>query len=201
MTLDTTDLVITYRWIRKSKYFFSSITLLSILLFLVFAVRPAILESLRAYKELQNIKKVENGLLSKIEKLHEIEEILISEKENLEKLQIQIPQKSNESDLTAKLSNYCKNNNLIMNEITFSFESPSPKSQYQTLSFVLQVEGETTKFVDFLSDIENSSRLIKIDSIEIESQKDQSGEKTLRSDATLEGKAYYKTDNIVLENN
>lgn len=201
MTIDTTDLIITYRWIRKSKYFFSSITLLSILLFLVFAVRPAILESLKAYKELQNIKKIESALLTKIEKLHEVEEILISEKENLGKLQSQIPVKPEESNLVAKLSDFCKKNNLIMNEITFSFESPSPKSQYQTLSFILQIEGETTKFVDFLSDLEDSSRLIKIDSIEIESQKDQSGEKTLRSDATLEGKAYYKTDHIVLKNN
>lgn len=184
--------------ITKNKYFYFSLTLSLTTIFILFAIRPALVESTKRLKQLSETKVLESSIKNKVEAIHEVERITSENETGFQKLNYQIPTSPNETTLTKRIELYAKKNGFILSKIDFIIQQEKDLSnRYKTVSFKFTIEGDIEKITTLLDDIENENRLIKIESVKMsKSRSKNAGDDITRSSGLIEinALAFYKIE-------
>lgn len=144
--------------------------------FYLFLVRP---QSEAAAIEAQRIEQARLELLEKQSSIHtvkEIEEKLAESREAQKEFETRYLFSRNKvsSELLNELDQICAQAGLLRNRVAFNYGA-EPEFGYLRLSLTLPVEGTYTNIRKFLNVLESRSKLIIVDSMVLQSEKEGTG--------------------------
>ncbi|MDQ5981828.1 MAG: hypothetical protein QG570_586 [Patescibacteria group bacterium] len=159
-----------YQTIKNSKYFYLSLTLIITSVFVVFAIRPAIVEAIDTYNNLEDLKKIETILEEKRTKLEEARSLMTTYAVEIEKLDEAFPSETAESNLLANFSKTAQLNNVVIESITFDepIDEKIPDSEYKEANYIIKIEGKYPDIENFISEVYKYLRITTISSVQIE---------------------------------
>lgn len=157
------------------KKIFIPILLFAVLIVAVYLVLPQY-QKYRANKEEINLK---NSQLAKTEEyftnLQKIKDDLAKYKKSLEKIEAGLPKDISLPFLLNFFSKKSSENGLFIKSMALGQEAPNEKEESsqktQDAYFVLEVSGTYPSLKNFVKNLENSSRLVEIETISIRKEK------------------------------
>jgi hypothetical protein len=178
------------------------LSLATISVFAIFALRPTLLTIAELIKEIEAKEELVDKLDSKIETITAAQIIYDKHRNNIELLKDAVPQQAKIDHLIYQLEGLVEKNNLRAQSIAVK-ETPlldSPKKSVQSgqndkessesVSFDIKVRGDYVSLFSFITDVENLLRPIKIINTTILAQQDEETEEIFLS-LTLSGDMPY----------
>lgn len=184
------DIRARYKEIQRNKYFYLSLTLATSSIFIVFAIRPTVIQALETYTNLQELKEIETKLVDKNEKLAIAKSLLEQNSQKTELLNKSLPSQAEESIFLGNLNEAAYRNQIILDDIMFSFSNTNESGDYKEVPFEASFDSEYKNFSSFIKDINNFLRLVEITEIKIQENASLKGK---RIKGKIAGKIFYKT--------
>ncbi len=140
--------------------------LLTISFFSLFAIKPTATTIAKLIKEVNDSQEVNEKLVKKVESLYQAQKAYQAIESELTYINSALPQNANYINLASKINYLAYNHNLLISSSNFSeFDLINPNPDQNLLNLKLSVAGDFLSIKDFLNDLENLDRLIKINSI------------------------------------
>ncbi|MFW6143321.1 MAG: type 4a pilus biogenesis protein PilO [Patescibacteria group bacterium] len=158
---------------KTKVYTMVGLSLLALIIFGAFAIRPALATVVELKKKVIEQKEASLKLEQKIKDLSRAQILLSKHENDIQLLEKALPHKKNSAQILETIYALAKRNNLRPNRLSFAKENqikiklPNDVITIHSVPILLQVEGVFPDFNSFLQDLENSSRLIDIDEIRI----------------------------------
>lgn len=155
----------------------------TIVIFVIFAIRPTIITILELNKEIQKKEVVLTQLKTKVKNLQTAGNLIRSEALNIRYVDLAIPTKSNPETLIKQLEELSNQNSLNLMSVTLSDvvifgdtvtqkkkrgEIALPENAME-LPFTLSAAGSYQNIINYLKAIENMKRPVMIDNLSINS--------------------------------
>lgn len=162
------------------------LSLSTVIVFSIFAIKPTVLTIIELNKEINSKEETVTRIEQKLINLQKANDILQSEAERLVIIDKSIPDSANLEDLILETEKLATKNslqilNLSISDVIITRDDESKKKKIEELEklpldadelpFVTSLTGSYQNMTLLLSDIENSLRPVKIDSIAINSSK------------------------------
>ncbi len=159
-----------YKTIKNSRYFYLSLTLIITSVFVVFAIRPAIVEAIDTYNNLQDLKEIETILEEKRVKLEQARGLMTTYVVESYKLDEVFPSEPEESNLLANFSQTALSNNVVIESIVFddSKDENTPNSEYKEATYRINIEGKYPDIEKFIAEVYKYLRITTISSVQID---------------------------------
>lgn len=142
------------------------LTLLTVSFFGFFAIRPTVTNISKLIKEIKDLRQVNQTLEKKITNLNQAQKTYAEITDNLRYLDWTLPKKADFNRFGSEINFLVFNNKLIAPNASFGeFELISNKNEKEVLNFKLTVAGSFIDIKNFLRDLENLDRIVKIDSV------------------------------------
>lgn len=166
------------------------LTFAALSFFGIFAINPTLSTIADLKKQLSDDTAVDQQLKTKINNLSTLEQLYNSLGTNLTNIYAAVPQNANAPLLSAQIAAVAKKHNLTIatyriDEVQLASIPKIPKTQ--SFTFTLQAEGEYNDMLAFSTELAKLSRIITIESMEIE--RDSQTNNLL---LTLRGREYFK---------
>jgi len=165
-------------------------SLATITIFAIFAIKPTILTIIELNKEIQTKEKTVAGINQKLIDLEKANDIMQNEAEKLAKIEIAIPGSASPENMILEMERLANKNslkilNLSMSDVIIIGKEKAKKKSGENveklpleaneLPFNVSFSGTYQGFVSLISDIENQIRPVKIDSLTINSSVNEEG--------------------------
>ena len=150
------------------------LTILTISFFALFALKPTFITIAKLSKKISDGKKTNQALEAKIQSLKQAEKAYQKVAPDLDAVERAFPNKTNFNNFSSKINLLSYQNNLLLTSADFSkFNLVSPKSNsYSQLDFNISLAGSYPNIKNFLKDLENLDRLVKISSVNLTKKTD-----------------------------
>lgn len=175
------------------------LSLLTITIFIVFAIRPTAVTIVEKVNELNAKKQTNNQLDAKLDSLSQANDLLLREAERLALLDQAIPLGGNPEDYVVQLDALAGQNGLSVEGMNIEGsplsvpEENSLTSQIYWFPFSITVAGEYEQLFQYLNQVENLRRPIKIESVAITEST------TAPLQLMLEGQVPYYTNSVTID--
>lgn len=162
---------------QKKVYTLLGLTLLSLIIFGAFAIRPTLATVTELKRKIKDQEEARDLLDQKIKALSLAQTQLSKNKSDLPLAEGALPEKKDLSGLLETLNSLCEKNELRLSRLSFgkseevSQNLPNQNLKTKKLSFSTQLEGDFPHFLSFLEEVENTLRQINIEEIRIGSRK------------------------------
>ena len=160
------------------------LTFLSVLIFGIFAIRPAINTITGLVKDIEEYRKVNGVLTEKIQILNEVK----ADPERLEKetdlISRALPTNPDEGSYLRNVNFLATNNQLQIESITFDVID---EGGLGALGFNLTIQGEYKRIIQFIADFNKLLRITNVEDISISPQKEN--QRVVK--AVISGRAYF----------
>jgi Tfp pilus assembly protein PilO len=166
-------------------YSYLILTFFTVAFFGFFVIRPAISTISNLQKELQDNKRVYQGLQDKLAAIQKLDTQYQTLQTNIPLVYEAVPNTPKIPLLTRQIETIAQSNNVFIQSLTVSPVEFYPL-ETGTFSFGLNVVGEEKNIDSFIGVISGFNRAVSID--RISTGKSESGETSL----SLSGKAYFK---------
>lgn len=158
------------------------LSLTTIIIFSIFAIKPTILTIIELNKEIQTKEDTIAGIDQKLIDLQKADEIMQNEAEKLANIKRAVPSSASPENIILEMERLAAKNslqilNLSMSEVTIMGNEKLKKKGVETfkklpleadeLPFTVSLSGSYQNLVLLISDIENQIRPVKIDSLTI----------------------------------
>lgn len=180
-----------YNAIKNSRYFYLSLTLAVTSIFVVFAIRPAAIEAIETYKNLQELKRIESQLEVKREQLTKAQDLMHTYSGEIQKMDEVFPYQSEESNLLSNFNQSAINNNVIIERVIFEDEKEKEEGPFNAAQYEITIEGTYPNVEGFIGEMYDYLRLTSIDKINI--TPDAVFEDS-RVEAVISGTFFYKNE-------
>lgn len=168
------------------------LTLIALILFGVFAITPTISTIIELQKQIQDSKKVYQGLEEKRANFSSLYEQYGQIQNDLTYVFNAIPQTPQTSAFIGKINSMTSNMNVKIQQLQTSPVEILPPSNnpdtYTSFDFNLDVIGSDNAVFNFLSGLGNFDRIMTIDSLSVNKNSQSSNSAEL----TIKGKTYFK---------
>lgn len=142
------------------------LTLITICFFALFAIKPTVITISKLVKELQDGQQVNQVLERKITSLNQAQKNLVLMKNYLPLVDLTLPQKMDFNRFILELNYLILNHNLVLANFSCNnFNLTIPKEEQSILTFKIAVAGKFTDINQFLKDLTNLDRLVKISTL------------------------------------
>ncbi len=148
-------------------YLMLTITLITLIFFGVFIIKPSILLVLELNQRSREYKDLSKRLDTKIKTLEQIKSKEESRKAQVALLNIAITDKANESDILNNINFVASKNNIQLENIKFQFDKLTP-----IISINFEATGTYENTIAMFSDISNLLTPVNINSVEIKPDKE-----------------------------
>ena len=157
-----------FREKRKTEdYLMLTITLVALIFFGAFIIRPSILLILELNQRSKEYADLSKRLDAKIKILEQIKSEEGSRKDNVALLNIAITEKANESDILNNINFVASKNNVQLGNIQFQFDKLNP-----IVKISFKATGTYENTIAMFSDINNLLTPVNINSVEIKPDKE-----------------------------
>ena len=158
------------------------LSLTTIIIFSIFAIKPTILTIIELNKEIQTKENTITEIKQKLIDLQKVNDIMQNEAEKLARIETAIPSSATPENIILEMERLANKNslqilNLSMSEVTIMGNEKLKKKgadnleklplEADELPFNVSLSGSYQNLVLLISDIENQIRPIKIDSLTI----------------------------------
>jgi len=181
-----------------------SLTVFTISFFLLVAIRPTIVTVAKLSREIKEKREAEKQLDKKIDSLVTAQKIYAQNSNKISLLEEAFPQNNNFPTLAYFLEKSAQENQVQISTLSFEkvilSQSDSTKktknnNPYLEIGFSVSAQGEYNNLKSFISSLENSRRLITIESSRFsESQKKNEEEIVSTLSLSIYGKAFYEKE-------
>lgn len=182
-----------------------SLSFFTVAFFVAIAIRPTIITVAKLTKDIKENQTANTQLDEKINSLVEAQKIYAGNSHRITLLNDAFPERSEFPTLAYFLENAAqaslvKLNSLSFEKIDLSLKPSEDKKikanqPYLTINFSLSSEGEYSNLKNFIETLENSRRLISIESSAIHQSKKKNAEETVPTlTLALSGKAFFKKE-------
>jgi len=146
---------------------FSFLVIFLVILGIFFGIVPL----KKDLKEIEEKISIEDKKLQEVEeKIKKISELEAGEKSSISKEQIQelIPEAIKQDELINKISSFAEKNDMELRGLNFS--KSGAREDFQSVVFSTTLKGSYDQLVSFLKEVENSSRFMNIESLNVQSE-------------------------------
>lgn len=150
---------------RTEDYLLVTFTLILVLVFLAFAIRPSVLTAYKLYRSIQEYKKIDSILTDKMISLENIRENYTQILAYDEDLQHAIPATAQEGQFLADINALAAQNEIDVASFYFSSKQDPNIPQKEVK---LEIQGSYENIKNFLQGIQNLLRLVHITNITME---------------------------------
>lgn len=184
------------------------LSLITISVFSVFALRPTLLTIAELIKEIEAKEELVNKLDNKIETITTAQILYDKQRSNIQLLKRSIPSNPKTDSLIYQLEGLVEKNGLMAQKLTINEipllktktvqkpQDPNKKADSTFIDFDVQISGDYTLLLSFMADVEKLLRPIKISNTSIISQQDdETGDITLKLILSGEIPYTYNTNN------
>jgi len=181
-----------------------SLTVFTISFFLLVAIRPTILTVAKLSREIKEKREAEKQLDKKIDSLVAAQKIYAQNSNKISLLEEAFPQNNNFPSLAYFLEKTAQENQVQISTLSFEkvvlAQPPSTKktknnNPYLEIGFTVSAQGEYNNLKSFVSSLENSRRLITIESSRISEGKNKNEEIPVSIlSLSIYGKAFYEKE-------
>lgn len=188
-----------YRHFKSNKYFYLSLTLLTISIFILFAIRPSVTQAITTYRDLQQLKTLQSQLELKKQELQRANEIISQNPLQIELIKTALPKDPLQTQIASDVYLMATKNNMSLLNIRFTNEqnkSGEAKKDTQqqdpdiaNLYFEINLMGKYQDLFNFIADYSNYIRAGKITNIRVNENKEYKGQLI---NIAINGEAYYK---------
>lgn len=166
------------------------LSLITIIVFSIFAIKPTVLTILELSKEIENKKEISLKMSQKIDDLQKANSLLQMETERLPLVERAVPDTAKPEDIILKTEELAINNSLQLSALTISGVKLKGAKDIKNknadklgkmpegvdeLPFTTSLSGSYQNIKSFLLGLENMIRPIKFDSLSINSNKKSDG--------------------------
>ena len=166
------------------------LSLTTIIIFSIFAIKPTILTIIELNKEIQTKENTIAEINQKLINLQKANDIMQSESEKLARIEAAIPSSASPENIILEMERLANKNslqilNLSMSEVIIMGNEKLKKRGAETfeklpleadeLPFTVSLSGSYQNLVLLISDIENQIRPVKIDSLTINTSTTEEG--------------------------
>lgn len=179
------------------------LSLATISVFSVFALRPTLLTIAELIKEIDSKRQVVEQLDAKIQNISRSQILMDQERNRLILLETAVPKNSSTEDFIRQLEGLSTKNNLVVRNLTLDpilvrgtnpdIIPASNSEGYNRITFKITAIGEYQNFVDFVKDLESLRRALQLTVINISKQTDSNDQEVLI--LQLEGQLIYLQQN------
>ncbi len=166
------------------------LSIVTIIIFSFFAIRPTVITIIALNKEIKTKEEISQKLKSKVKNLQAIGTLLQQKSADVMVIKEAVPENSSPDKLVNQLENISKNNSLnitnfsISDTVIYGIPPKSKKTrEYKSLSeeanelaFIFSATGSYQNIYNFLAQIEDMRRPIKIDTMTISSGSNEEDE-------------------------
>lgn len=155
------------------------LSLTTIVIFSLFAIRPTILTIIELNNEIKSKEAVILKLKNKLTNLETASNLLQSNQSSIEMVNQAVPDNAKPQDFLSQIENLALGNSLIVSNISLTdvlmFGKTTSKEKVNELPFTISVSGTYQNIYDFLTKMENLKKPVKIESLAINSNVTESG--------------------------
>ncbi len=157
-----------------------SLTLFAIAFFAIMAIRPTLMTIAKLNREIKDKREASQKLQTKINAIVAAQALYAKNLDNLPLLEEALPSRSEFPRLAFFLEENASASavelkNLTFEKIEVSGKSASPSAKANSLNFSLSVIGDYVNLKDFINRMENSRRILEIDSLIFNQTKREEG--------------------------
>jgi Tfp pilus assembly protein PilO len=157
-----------------------SLTLFAIAFFAIMAIRPTLVTIAKLNREIKDKREASQKLQTKINAIVAAQAQYAKNLDNLPLLEEALPSKSEFPRLAFFLEENASTSavelkNLTFEKIEVSGKSSSPSAKANSLNFSLSASGDYANLKDFINRLENSRRILELDSIIFNQVKKEEG--------------------------
>lgn len=185
-----------YSHLSKNKYFYLSLTLTTISIFIVFAIRPSVMQAILTYHDLQQLNQLQILLDDKKAELQEADAIIKNQSTEIALLSRALPTRPDESQIAKDINLMAVKNKMSLSSIRFgqavtqqAETATDTDSDFAIIKFELNLIGVYRDLYNFIQEFNTYVRTSKITSVKITEYKEYKGELII---ITATGEAYYK---------
>lgn len=161
---------------KKKAYTMLGLTLLSLVTFGSFAIRPSLVTIFRLNKQVEETKKANEQLAKKIQSLYQVQDQYKKAKKDLYLFDLSLPTKKDVPQLLEKLTLLSGKAHVTIKSIRFGKLQSDPRSkELQILPLDINLTGNFIEVSEFLKLLENSLRQMDIKSIDFVSRSSREG--------------------------
>jgi Tfp pilus assembly protein PilO len=140
--------------------------LLAVSFFALFAIKPTVTTIAKLVKEVKDAQTINEKLAKKVDSLYQAEKSYETIKNDLNYINMALPNKADFNQFCSEISYLIYNNNLFLFSSNFgNFDLINPNPNITSLEFNISIAGNFTDIKNFLKDLENLTRLVKINSV------------------------------------
>jgi len=165
-------------------------SLATITVFAIFAIKPTILTIIELNKEIQTKEETIAGINQKLINLQKANDIMQNEAEKLANIEMAVPDSASPENIILEMERLANKNslqlsNLSMSEVMIMGKEKAKKKSVDNLEklpleadelpFTVSFSGSYQNLISLISDIENQIRPVKIDSLTINSSITEEG--------------------------
>lgn len=173
------------------------LTILTIIFFAVFAIRPTLITIAELLKTIHDRQEVLVQLETKSESLAKAQQSYLEYSDTLNRLQTAIPADTAVPDLITAIEALAAKHQLSLNSLTlgeFSFDSsPNTFSEPQLFPFSLAVNGEYQSLQNFLNDVLAMPRFITVEAVSFGNANDNTDTNPTSLQLNIQLHSYYQT--------
>ncbi|MCX6726168.1 MAG: type 4a pilus biogenesis protein PilO [Candidatus Shapirobacteria bacterium] len=166
-------------------------SLIVIILFIFFAIRPTLITIAQLIRQIKDQKIVATALEKKINNLTEAQKNYLTIENNLSLIEEALPQKANLPLLTKQIETLARQAGIVVVDLRFSGVNLSPgkstQDEKEEVIFSFNTLGEYSNLKKFLSSLTELRRIIIVESFSFQAGKDETNILSLN----LNGKAWF----------
>ncbi|MEA2020434.1 MAG: type 4a pilus biogenesis protein PilO [Patescibacteria group bacterium] len=193
-----------FAWKYKRKYFrrqqreaytMLGLTLLSLIIFGIFAIRPALVTIVKLKRKISEQRKVIEQLDQKIKNLSKAQSELLKIQADLPKIERSLPYGKSTSQLLENLYSTAELNQMKLEYLNFTaaekttVKVPNNKIKVMKVPYYLQLRGPYTSFLKYLNETQNSLRQTNIKTLNA-----KRGYQTAQESYNLEFESFFYTN-------
>ena len=167
---------------QQKAYTMLGLTLLSLIIFGNFAMRPALVTIIELQKKIKDQKAAVEKLDKKLKNLSRAQTELRKIQADLPLIEHALPRGENSSQLLEDLYLQTEKEELRIEYLSFresadtNIQVPNKKIKIKEMTFMAEVNGNFVSFLDFLENNQNAMRQINVQTLSVRSGRSGSGE-------------------------
>ena len=185
---------------QSRSFAWASLTILTICFFLLAAIRPTLITVAKLSREIKEKKEADKKLDEKIRSLVAAQNIYAKYSDKIFLLEKALPQENEFPNLVQLLENTAQFSQVEISSLAFSriifsgnlSRNTKDVSTSRSIEFSLVVKGEYLNLMKFLLSLENSMRLINLESTLFSEAKGKIEEELPKLSLNISGRAFYE---------
>ncbi len=155
------------RYIKQDKpdYLYISLTLIFLIIFIAFAIRPALVTSVKLRKNIATYNSIDEQLTAKIETMRKIRKLYKDIYADLIFIDKAIPDNRDEGTVLNYINYLDKKNGTKTTVVSFSSIEYDESLKLNVLTFNLRVSGKYENVKSYIKDLNNTLRIFDISSV------------------------------------